>query len=142
MLLGPGRWGTASPDLGIPVHFTEISRVSILCEIVTMRENLIPDVSLGTHFLNELVEMDILYMAIFPGQRCNHLNERFFLDAPNRLCEMVPSAARWQKVVRVIDSKEVVGPDRAVLLLADAAQQEARIFLGDPDLLSPRDSSG
>ena len=23
MLLGPGRWGTASPELGIPVNFTE-----------------------------------------------------------------------------------------------------------------------
>ena len=138
MLLGPGRWGTASPDLGVPVHFTEISRVSILCEIVTMRENLIPDVSLGTHFLNELVEMNILYMAIFSGQRCNHLNEQFFLDAPNRLYEMVPSAARcWQEVVRVIDSKDVVGPDHEVLLLADAAQQEARMFIGVADLLSP-----
>ncbi len=140
MLLGPGRWGTASPDLGIPVHFAEISRASILCEIVTMRENLIPDVSLGTHFLNELVEMNVLYMAIFPGQRRNHMNEQFFLDAPNRLCEAVPSAARWQPLVRLIDSKDMVGPDRRVLLLADATQQEARIFIGSPDLLSPRDA--
>jgi hypothetical protein len=51
MLLGPGRWGTASPDLGVPVQFAEINHVSVLCEIVTMRENLIPDVSLGTHFV-------------------------------------------------------------------------------------------
>ncbi len=79
MLLGPGRWGTSSPELGIPVHFAEISRVSVLCEIVTMRENLIPDVSLGTHFLNELVEMNILYMALFPQQQPNYLNESFFL---------------------------------------------------------------
>ena len=90
MLLGPGRWGTASPDLGIPVQFAEINRVSVLCEIVTMRENLIPDVSLGTHFLNELVEMNMLYMALFPQQQRNYLNERFFLEAPNRLLDLVP----------------------------------------------------
>ncbi|HEQ60347.1 MAG TPA: pyruvate, phosphate dikinase, partial [Firmicutes bacterium] len=53
MLLGPGRWGTTTPSLGIPVSFGEISAVSILCEIVAMRDGLIPDVSLGTHFFSE-----------------------------------------------------------------------------------------
>lgn len=137
MLLGPGRWGTSSPDLGIPVHFAEINRVAVLCEIVTMRENLIPDVSLGTHFLNELVEMNLLYMALFPRQQRNFLNERFFLDAPNRLLDLVPTAARWQEMVRVIDPRDVLEPDRAVLLLADAGAQEAKLFVGDGDLVAP-----
>jgi hypothetical protein len=129
MLLGPGRWGTSSPELGIPVSFSEINRVSVLCEIVTMRENLVPDVSLGTHFLNELVEMNILYMALFPERQRNHLNEAFFLDAPNRLLDIVPGAGAWQEMVRVIDTQEVLEPGRVVLLLADAGQQEARIAI-------------
>jgi hypothetical protein len=33
-----------------------------------MREDLIPDVSLGTHFFNDLVAMDILDPALFPGR--------------------------------------------------------------------------
>jgi pyruvate, water dikinase len=136
MLLGPGRWGTSSPELGIPVHFAEINRVSVLCEIVTMRENLIPDVSLGTHSLNELVEMNILYMALFPRQQRNYLNEQFFLDAPNRLADMVPAVAQWQEMVRVIDTQDVLEPGRAVLLLADASRQEAKIFVGDCSILS------
>ena len=37
---------------------SEISRAAVVCEIVAMRENLVPDVSLGTHFFNELVEMN------------------------------------------------------------------------------------
>jgi hypothetical protein len=130
MLLGPGRWGTSSPELGIPVHFGEISRVAVLCEIVTMRENLIPDVSLGTHFLNELVEMNILYMALFPQQQRNYLDEGFFLDAPNRLLDLVPGASQWQDMVRVVETKEVLARDRAALLLADAEEQQARIFVG------------
>ena len=74
-------WGRAAgappaPILGVPVQFAEINHISVLCEIVTMRENLIPDVSLGTHFLNELVEMNTLYMALFPRQQRNYLNER------------------------------------------------------------------
>jgi len=69
MLLGPGRWGTTTPSLGVPVSFAEINTISALCEIVAMREDLVPDVSLGTHFFNELVEMDILYLALFPAVR-------------------------------------------------------------------------
>jgi hypothetical protein len=136
MLLGPGRWGTSSPELGIPVHFAEISHVSVLCEIVTMRENLIPDVSLGTHFLNELVEMNILYMALFPQQQRNYLKERFFLDSPNRLLDIVPGAAEWQEIVRVIQAKDVLDDEHGVLLLADASEQQASIFLADASVQS------
>jgi KaiC/GvpD/RAD55 family RecA-like ATPase len=136
MLLGPGRWGTASPDLGIPVHFAEISQVAVLCEIVTMRENLIPDVSLGTHFLNELVEMNILYIALFPQRDRDYLNQDFFLSSPNRLRELVPDAAAWEEMVRVIDVKDAVAADQCVALLADAGCQGAKIFIADRSLFS------
>ena len=59
------RWACPSPS-------PRSTRVSVLCEIVAMREDLVPDVSLGTHFFNDLVEMDILYLALFPGRRNNH----------------------------------------------------------------------
>jgi hypothetical protein len=109
MLLGPGRWGTTTPSLGVPVSFAEINTVSALCEIVAMREDLIPDVSLGTHFFNELVEMDILYLALFPDREGNSLNEEFFEKAPNRLTRLVPSAGNWAHVVRVIDTADLGG---------------------------------
>jgi len=131
MLLGPGRWGTESPDLGVPVHFAEINRAAVLCEIVTMRENLLPDVSLGTHFLNELIEMNVLYLAMFPQRQQNELNERFFLESPNRLLDAVPQAARWQEVVRVVEPKDVLPADRCAVLLADAGKQEATVFIDD-----------
>jgi hypothetical protein len=138
MLLGPGRWGTSSPELGVPVHFAEISHVSVLCEIVTMRENLIPDVSLGTHFLNELVEMNILYMALFPQQQRNFLNEQFFLEAPNRLLDIVPAATPSSEMVRVIDVEDVLAGGRGVVLMADASKQQARIFVADAGFLSSK----
>ena len=36
MLLGPGRWGTSSPSLGIPVNFAEVNGVSVIGEIAEM----------------------------------------------------------------------------------------------------------
>ncbi|MCL4195459.1 MAG: hypothetical protein KJZ87_27220, partial [Thermoguttaceae bacterium] len=136
MLLGPGRWGTSSPELGVPVNFVEINRMSVLCEIVTMRENLVPDVSLGTHFLNELVEMNMLYMALFPQQQQNYLNERFFLDAPSRLLDLVPAATAWNDAVRVVETADLADDGRTAWLWADASGQEARVFLGDAGLIA------
>jgi hypothetical protein len=115
MLLGPGRWGTTTPSLGVPVSFADISTVSVLCEIVAMRDDLVPDVSLGTHFLNDLIELDILYLALFPTRRDNRLDARFFEESPNRFAELVPEAAEWARAIRVIDVP--AGPDGAVYRL-------------------------
>jgi len=124
LLLGPGRWGTTTPTLGVPVTFAEIDKVSILCEIVAMRDDLVPDVSLGTHFFNDLVEMDILYMALFPTRKDNHLNEAFLGSAPDRLPELLPVKADWARAVRVIDLRDVPVPGGATLS-ADSLSQRA-----------------
>jgi hypothetical protein len=123
MLIGPGRWGTKSPSLGVPVSFAEIDNVSVLCEIVAMREDLIPDVSLGTHFFNDLVELDILYTALFPGQQHNSWNRDFFLQSPNRLAELVPSAGKWAPVLRVIDLTASRNSDYRLRVYANTPDQ-------------------
>jgi pyruvate,water dikinase len=102
MLIGPGRWGTTTPSLGVPVSFTEINTVSVICELATMHEGLIPDVSLGTHFFNDLVEFNILYMAVYPDRKDGIFNEQFLHKAPNHLTELIPDAAQWADVVKVI----------------------------------------
>jgi len=128
MLLGPGRWGTSMPSLGVPVNFGDINRVSVLCEIVAMHEGLIPDASLGTHFLNELVEMDTLYLALYPSQGSNYLGTTLFENSPNRLTEIVPSAARWLDTVYVVESADLISGEGSVMLAADAQKQEVVCF--------------
>jgi hypothetical protein len=125
MLIGPGRWGTHSPALGIPVSFTEISRASIICEVVAMHASLIPDVSLGTHFFNDLVEHDMLYLAYFPKRAGNSIDDAWFRNAPSRLLELEPGASALAGVVRVIDCGEA---GHSVWLRADAMAQQALVF--------------
>jgi hypothetical protein len=128
MLIGPGRWGTSSPSLGIPVSFAEINRVSVLCEIVSMREDLVPDVSLGTHFLSELVEMDMLYLALFPKQGANFIRTEFFEASPNLLLDILPSAEKWQDCLRVIDPRNPAQNGAPVKLIADAVEQKVTCY--------------
>ena len=130
MIIGPGRWGTSSPSLGIPVSFSDINNVSILCEIVAMHDQLVPDVSLGTHFLNELVEMKMLYLALFPDKGENFLDKAFFEEAPNRLLELVPSAEKWEDTVRVIDAA-AVSERGSIQIIADALHQKVSCYFGD-----------
>lgn len=129
MLIGPGRWGTTTPSLGVPVSFAEIDTVSVLCEIVAMREDLVPDVSLGTHFFNDLVEWDMLYLALFPGKKGNGWNREFFENAPNRLAELMPDAASWAHVVRVIDFPGSQSPGAALKLAANSLEQKVVCYL-------------
>jgi hypothetical protein len=133
MLAGPGRWGTTMPLLGVPVSFTEIDTVSVLCEIVAMRENLVPDVSLGTHFFNDLVEWDMLYLALFPGRAGNQWSLEFFEQSPNRLAALMPEAAQWAHAVRVIDLPRAEAPETWLTIWASSLDQKVLCYLSRPE---------
>jgi hypothetical protein len=129
MLIGPGRWGTSTPALGVPVSFAEINSASVLCELVTMRDTLVPDVSLGTHFFNEMVENDILYLALFPNREGNALNAQYLEESQrNVISKLTPAHAGWAETVRVLSvSEDATGP--AVRLHADALRQHVVCYL-------------
>jgi hypothetical protein len=123
MLLGPGRWGTSMPALGVPVSFAEISRASVLGELTTMREGLVPDVSLGTHFFNDLVEMDILYFAVSPNREGHLFNEDLLRQAPNRLLTLLPDAVRLVGALWVLDAADLAPAGRLCLNVDSMTQR-------------------
>lgn len=128
ILIGPGRWGTSTPSLGVPVAFSEISSISVLVEIVAMRKDLIPEVSLGTHFFSELVEMDILYLALYPDKHSSVLNTAFFEQAENQLLKALPAAQEFEEVVKVIEVDRSC-PDSTLQIYANTLKQEAWLYL-------------
>lgn len=128
VLLGPGRWGTSSPELGIPVTFAEIKQVAVLCEIVSMHANLVPDVSLGTHFLNEIVEMNMLYAALFPRRETDFFDAAYFERAPNCLPELLPDDAGWADLIHVLDIPSFLPTGERIMLRAQAMEQSLSVF--------------
>jgi pyruvate,water dikinase len=128
MLVGPGRWGTTTPALGVPVSFSEINSVSVLCEIALMHGGLVPDVSLGTHFFNDIVEMDMLYMAVYPERESNVCDLKLLQGQPNRLGDLLPDSASWAETVKVFDSPpKDRGP--ALWLTVDSIAQKGFLYL-------------
>ncbi len=129
LLLGPGRWGTSTSSLGVTVSFAEIETASVICEIVGGELEVVPDVSLGTHFFNDLVESDVLYMAVQPGRGKDVLNREFLEERRNLLPELLPDDAEWAGVVRVIDLPGSRG-GKSLCLNADSFRQRAVCYLG------------
>jgi hypothetical protein len=128
MLAGPGRWATSTPALGIPVSFAEINAATVICEIAAMHEGLVPDISLGTHFFNDLVEMNMLYLAVSPEKKGHGLNPDLLTKLPNALTTLLPEAANLAHVLRVIDSDSLPEKMR-IHLHADSFKQKAVCYL-------------
>ena len=120
MLLGPGRLGTSTPSLGVPVSFAEISNMAALVEIAFSAGGLMPELSFGTHFFQDLVESDIFYVALYPEQQDCSLNPELLETEPNRLAQLLPEYSEYQTVVRVADLS-----GRPLRLLADIVSQQA-----------------
>jgi hypothetical protein len=130
MLIGPGRWATSMPSLGVPVSFAEINTASVICELAVMHEGLIPDVSLGTHFFNDLVEMDMLYLAVSPSPAGPEWNEEFIRQQPNQLAKLLPSAGDLAHVLLVVDS-DTANNGGAIFLNVDSMKQKGVCYWGD-----------
>jgi len=71
VLVGPGRWGTADPSLGIPVKWAQISQARLIVE--SGLENYRIDPSQGTHFFQNLTSFRVGYFTINP-----YINEGHF----------------------------------------------------------------
>ncbi|MHB1476747.1 MAG: PEP/pyruvate-binding domain-containing protein [Coriobacteriia bacterium] len=128
-LIGPGRWGTRMPELGVPATLSQIKNATVLAEVAEMHAGLTPDLSLGTHFFNDLVDLDILYMGITPGSSDSLLNADLLEGLPNALGRLLPEAADANDLVRVIDAGDLDG--RSIWLWSDVLEQRAVIFISD-----------
>ncbi|MCK5638985.1 MAG: phosphoenolpyruvate synthase, partial [Flavobacteriaceae bacterium] len=64
ILIGPGRWGSSDPWLGIPTNWAQISAAKIIVEAGL--ENFRIDPSQGTHFFQNLTSFKVGYLTINP----------------------------------------------------------------------------
>jgi len=101
MLMGPGRWGTTTPSLGVPVRFAELANMAIICEVASMAEGFMPELSYGSHFFQDLVESGIFYVAIFDGNKDVEYHPERLLREENVLATVSPQSAEFADVIHV-----------------------------------------
>lgn len=62
LLIGPGRWGSSDPWLGVPVQWNDIAGVAAIIEV--RNETLRADPSQGTHFFQNITSLEIPYLTL------------------------------------------------------------------------------
>ena len=62
ILIGPGRWGSSDPSLGIPVEWSHIMGANCIIEVPMSDISVEP--SQGTHFFQNIVSFNIGYLTI------------------------------------------------------------------------------
>ena len=64
VLIGPGRWGSSDPWLGIPIKWSQISEAKVIVECGLKNFRVEP--SQGTHFFQNLTSFGVGYLTINP----------------------------------------------------------------------------
>ena len=107
ILIVPGRIGTSSPELGIPVVFADISHFSAILEESYSEVGYMPELSFGSHMFQDLVEAEIYYGAIFENEKKIEFNKDMIFDYDNILSDINPNLDdELYEMVHVIDFEE------------------------------------
>jgi pyruvate,water dikinase len=128
ILMGPGRWGSSNIDLGVNVSYADIRDVAVLVEVARVEAGHEPEVSYGTHFFQDLVEAEILYLPVYPDDESTDFNTEFFTTSPNILKDLLPELSNLEEVMHVIDVKAVTG-GKTAKVIADPHNRRAICFL-------------
>ena len=126
--VGPGRWGTTNPDLGVHIGYSDIYNTRALVELTGGGVGHAPEASFGTHFFQDLVESNIYPLAIYlddPGAAFNH---EFFDETPNHLPDFLPEEVHLVDCLRLIQVADF-RPDHHLELVMDDEKSRSAAFL-------------
>jgi len=137
ILMGPGRWGCRGDSkLGVKVSYSDISNTAALVEIARKKGNVLPDLSFGTHFFQDLVEAEIRYIPLYPDEHGTLFQASFLRDSPNILSRVLPEHVDIADTVRVIDVP-AAAEGKVLRILMNAELDEAVGYLVDPRIEPP-----
>ena len=128
LMMGPGRWGSSNIDLGVNVTYADINNTVVLVEMAREEAGQVPEVSYGTHFFLDLVEAQIIYLPLYPGDPEAEFNREFFETLPNVLEELLPDAGCFRDLIRVFDLPAATGGLYG-RVVADPQSQRAVCYL-------------
>jgi hypothetical protein len=130
LMMGPGRWGSSNIDLGVNVGYADIDNASVLVELAMEEAGHLPEVSYGTHFFQDLVEGQTIYLPVYPDEPESDFNWEFFRQAPNALSQLLPGHPEMEKIIHLIDIP-ACNHGLYARVIADVQNQAAICFLDE-----------
>lgn len=126
--VGPGRWGTSTPNLGVGVRYGDIYNARALVELSGRDIGTSPEPSFGTHFFQDMMEAQIYPLAVFLDDEDAIFRQDFFYETSNRLSHWLNVEETTQRVLRLI-AVEDYRPGYTLSLIMDGDQSRAAAFL-------------
>lgn len=119
--IGPGRWGTASPDLGVWIGYGDIYHTRALVELTGKFIGPAPEPSFGTHFFQDLVESNIFPLAIDLEDADVIFDREFFYETPNLLETFLPAHKNLSDSLRIIGVNNFASNHHLEVVMDDQA---------------------
>lgn len=108
ILIGPGRWGSSDPWLGIPVKWSNICNARIIVESGLSHYRVDP--SQGTHFFQNLTSLGVAYFTINPFQNDGNYDVDFLnTQGAETENEFIRHIRFTNPVVAKIDGRKNIG---------------------------------
>jgi len=101
----------------VPVHFSELCNITALCEVSYRQADLMPELSFGSHFFQDIVESGIFYAAIFEGEADVVFKPENILNRGNLFDAMLPEEKGWSNVIHLAKTDNLI-------LYSDITSQE------------------
>ncbi len=102
MLLSPGRIGTSSPELGLPVAFSDISGFKLICEYADREIGFVPELSYGSHMFQDIVESEMFYVAIMNSlQEDGEIFQRNLLEGETSVLNCILPNSEASDIIKV-----------------------------------------
>lgn len=103
LLLVPGRIGTSSPELGVPVVYENISQFNAICEVAYSEAGYHPELSYGSHMFQDLVEADVYYGALNDNSKTRIYQPQILNQYKNCFPEIWPEDTELSEIIKVYD---------------------------------------
>jgi len=130
--VGPGRWGTSTPDLGVHVAYGDIYNARSLVELSGESVGTSPEPSFGTHFFQDLMEAHIYPLAVFLDDKEVLFNHDFFYETPNKVLKFISIDKRLTRTLRLLAVKDF-RPDHHMDMVMDGEKGRAVAYLVPDD---------
>jgi len=129
--VGPGRWGTSTPDLGVQIGYGDIYHARALVELTGKGVGPASEPSFGTHFFQDLIESNIYPLAIDLDDPETIFNHEFFYELPNELARFFPEQAEMGKCLRLIRVANFRARHHLTLVMDDEAGKSVAYLEAD-----------
>jgi DNA-binding NarL/FixJ family response regulator len=120
ILIGPGRWGSSDPWLGVPVKWSNITHSRIIVEAGLKNFHVEP--SQGSHFFQNLTSFRVAYLTINPAFQ-DGIYDVAFLDAQPAVFEdSMVRHVRFEKPLTTLVNGRGAGGVKAAILKPGVTQ--------------------